>query len=269
MQQGSFGNKGGIYLGLGLVRDRMGKTHEALPILHQALEHYKDEHVKGFEQLDSSIIAKAHMSIGKAYDKLSDPDAAVKHMAEGLRIFRHTVGSASPLTAHAMGSLGKLRATQGSAHRQEALALLKGALRLEVSKDAFHLETVWELLMHLKDLNMAEAKLKQSQTVHSQRGSHLAALHAIYAQYLPLVALARERITAQHERDDAGTLAVFYKTAGELYMLAQDYEQGEKLVHEALRLFYVVQNFDCSKLIEGCKMLLSIAAPNHSRHSVT
>ena len=29
------------------------------------------------------VFAQAHMSIGKAYDKLSDPDAAVKHMAEG------------------------------------------------------------------------------------------------------------------------------------------------------------------------------------------
>jgi len=76
-------------MGLGLVRDRMGKTHEALPILQQALDHYQDEYVKGFQQLDSSIIAKAprvvtlltgpassadgmhvltqaHMSIGKA-----------------------------------------------------------------------------------------------------------------------------------------------------------------------------------------------------------
>ena len=58
MKQGSFGNKGGIYMGLGLVRDRLGKTKEALPILHQALDHYQREHTRGFEQLDSSIIAK-------------------------------------------------------------------------------------------------------------------------------------------------------------------------------------------------------------------
>ena len=170
-------------------------------------------------------LTQAHMSIGKAYDKLSDPNAAAKHMTEGggrhfilsdhqnillpagLRIFRHTVGGASPLTAHAMGSLGKLRAAQvialsecralaclpvrptcaqGSSYRQEALVLLKGALHLEVanthivfhqipqalsdqvSKDAFHLETVWELLMHLKDLNMAEAKQQQSRPIQSQ-----------------------------------------------------------------------------------------------------
>ena len=46
------------------------------------------------------------MSIGKAYDKLGDVETAAKHMAEGLRIFKRTVGDDSPLTAHAMASLG-------------------------------------------------------------------------------------------------------------------------------------------------------------------
>ena len=48
MKHGSFGNKGGIYMGLGLVRDRMGKTRDALPILHQALDHYQREHTRGY-----------------------------------------------------------------------------------------------------------------------------------------------------------------------------------------------------------------------------
>ena len=38
-------------MGLGLVRDRLGKTREALPILEQALEHYQKEHTKDFRQL--------------------------------------------------------------------------------------------------------------------------------------------------------------------------------------------------------------------------
>ena len=36
LKRGSYGNRGGIYMGLGLVRDRLGKTKEALPILEQA-----------------------------------------------------------------------------------------------------------------------------------------------------------------------------------------------------------------------------------------
>ena len=49
------------------------------------------------------------MSLGKAHDKLEDREQAAKHMSEALRIFRVTVGESSPLTAHAMGSLGKVR----------------------------------------------------------------------------------------------------------------------------------------------------------------
>ena len=145
MKHGSFGNRGGIYMGLGLVRDRLGKTGEAVPILTQALEHYQREHTKGFETVDSSIIAKAHMSLGKVQEKLGELHEAAKHMAEAMRIFKRTVGDSSPLTAHSMGSLGKVKAALGGgANRKEALSLLKQALALEVAKDAFHLETVWE-----------------------------------------------------------------------------------------------------------------------------
>jgi len=159
--------------------------------------------------------------------------SGVQHMSEALRIFKRTVGDDSPLTAHAMGSLGKLRAVQGPGKQREALSLLKGALALEVHKDAFHLETVWELLTRLKDLHMEEAKERHSRLPASQHGSHLAALNATYSQYLPLVEYARGRITPQHEKDDIGTLAVFYKTAGELCMLAQEYQQGEARPHTA------------------------------------
>ena len=53
-------------MGFGLVRDRLGKTRERT-ILQQALEHYRNEHTtKDHVQLDSSIIAKAHMSLTSA-----------------------------------------------------------------------------------------------------------------------------------------------------------------------------------------------------------
>ena len=56
----------------------MNKTREALPILQQALEHYQAEHTKNHVQLDSSIIAKAHMSVGKVapLTRASPPPAA-------------------------------------------------------------------------------------------------------------------------------------------------------------------------------------------------
>jgi tetratricopeptide (TPR) repeat protein len=264
LKRGSFGNRGGIYMGLGLVRDRLGKTREALPILQQALEHYQQEHTKDHVQLDSSIIAKAHMSLGKAHEKLGEPAKAASHMSDALAIFRRTVGYDSPLTANAMGSLGKVKAAMGLI--KEGIGLLRGAIKLEVAKDAFHLETVWELFCKVKDLHMEEAKSRQEQqaaaAAPADRKSSLATLQDMYAPYIPLVKQARARVTKKHEKDELGTLSVFYKTVGEIFMLAQDYAGGEELLTEALRLFNLVDDFDCSSLIEGCQMLLGIAQSN-------
>ena len=63
-----------------------------------------------------------------------------------------------------MGSLGKLRSMMGPEFHKEALTLLRNSLKLEVAKDAFHLETVWELLTKLKDMHMDEAKERQERS---------------------------------------------------------------------------------------------------------
>ena len=260
LERGSYGNRGGIYMGLGLVRDRLGKTREALPILRQSLEHYQKEHTNNaHQQLDSSIIAKAHMSLGRCHEKLDELEAAATHMAEALAIFRRTVGGESPLTANAMGALGKVRAARGET--REALALLKGALTLEVGKDAFHLETSWDLLSRLKDLHMEGSRARQSELPASTE-SHLSMLQATYSQFIPLVSAAARRITTEHEEKEAGTLGVFYKTAGELCMLAQSYALGEDLLAKAIACFGNVSDFDCSSLVEGCEVLLEIAKAN-------
>ena len=257
LKRGSYGNKGGIYMGLGLVRDRLGKTREALPILQQALEHYQAQHTKNYVQLDSSIIAKAHMSIGRTHEKLGEPSKAVGHMSDALAIFRRTVGYDSPLTANAMGALGKVKAQLGDS--KEGVALVFGALKLEIAKDAFHLETVWDLFAKAKDLHMEQAKVIQEKSAH---GNHLNSLQKLYSGYLPLIAATRARITPEHEKNELGTLAVLYKTVGEIHLLAQDYPGGEAVLREAMRCFGKVQDFDCASLIEGCEMLINIAQSN-------
>ena len=68
-------------------------------------------------QQDSSIIAKAHMSVGKCHEKLGATTKAASHMADALAIFRRTVGGESPLTANAMACLGKVRAPTERAAR--------------------------------------------------------------------------------------------------------------------------------------------------------
>ena len=91
---------------------------------------------------------------------------------------------------------------------------------------------MWELLTRLKDVQMDKAREKQEASKASGvKGDHLAYLRSIYSQYLPLVQQARKRIGPMHEVKELGTLAVFHKTAGELHMLAQDYEGGEAVRH--------------------------------------
>ena len=104
---------------------------------------------------------------------------------------------------------------------------------------------------------MEEAQSKQAAAGQSNQ---LQALQQLYAPYLPLIEQARQRIRPQMERDELGTLAVWYKTVGEIAMLAQDYGAGEKLLNEALRLFKQVKDFDCASLIEGCEMLVNAFA---------
>ena len=67
------------------------------------------------------------------------------------------------------------------------------ALKREIAKDAFHLETVWELLNKLKDVQMEQAKERQSETPASHHENHLSALKATYSPYLPLILAARAR----------------------------------------------------------------------------
>merc|ERR1719401_2381461 len=60
------GNRGGVLLGLGLVRDRLGKQKEALPVCQKAYEFYK-ERANG---APASLQAKAGISCAKINAKL-------------------------------------------------------------------------------------------------------------------------------------------------------------------------------------------------------
>ena len=57
---------------------------------------------------DSSLVAKAHMSVGKAYEKTGKLKKAEQHIREAERIFVKTCGASSPLTAHALSVLGRI-----------------------------------------------------------------------------------------------------------------------------------------------------------------
>lgn len=246
LKMGSFGNKGGIYLGLGLVRERLGKTKEALPILQQALSHYQDEYNRGGQQLDSSLIAKSHMSVAHAHENLGELSTAIYHVREALRVFRNTVGNNSPLVANALGSLGRM--LQASGDLEEADTVLRHALGMEVKKDAFHLETIFKLLNNLKDLHTSQPKKSGS-------------LQDLHSKVLPLLAPIQEacrridQLQMVEQHTDDGTVAVFYKTAGELLMLAGLYTEAVGLLDRAGKMLKEIKDFDCSSLIESVEYM--------------
>ncbi|EKX32396.1 hypothetical protein GUITHDRAFT_121447 [Guillardia theta CCMP2712] len=243
--QGSYGKKGGILLGLGLVKERQGNPREALPILQEALDSYKAEYKS---EDATSLIAKAHMSVGQCHELLGELKEAQSHIRDAVSIFRKTVGDSSPLTANALGVLGRILVAQD--RREEAEPLLLEALELEACKDAFHPDTVWRLLNQLKEL-------------WTEGGSNIgiAALNSKCRRYVPVIERCDVRICelkldqatpVAPFKADLGTIAVIYKTAGELVMLAGLYEQAKPLLRKALSLLERIPDFDCSVLIQSC-----------------
>uniref|UniRef100_A0A7S1NH83 MalT-like TPR region domain-containing protein n=1 Tax=Eutreptiella gymnastica TaxID=73025 RepID=A0A7S1NH83_9EUGL len=228
------GNTGGILLGLGLIKDRQNKVAESLPVLQQALEWYQNK----FGAVAASLVAKAHMSVGKAHEKLDALAEAEHHFREALRIFIVTCGDDSPLSAGAMASLGKVlfRMQQLS----EAQKHLKGAVALEATKDSVHLQTVFELLTIIMELHTKDAK-------HLDRSE--------FKQYVPIIRDATENMRIQGQPED-GDYGAFCKSAGEFCALAASYQEAEGYLTKAIELFSKVTEIDCTHLTQTCNALL-------------
>eukprot|EP00906_Rhabdomonas_costata_P004524 RCo006671 len=199
-------NRGGILLGLGLVKERRGDIAGALVQLERALKCYQEK----FKDTDASLTAKAHMSVGKAHEKLNHLPEAEQNFREALRIFIKTCGRDSPLTAGALGSLGKVLYDQ---HKlEEAQVHLKEALSLEATKDSVHLMTVFELMLKIIDLHTGG--------------------------------------------DTPLNRQVFKQTAGEICLLAEEYETAIEFLSTATDLLAKVTTINVSKLRDTAETLL-------------
>jgi tetratricopeptide (TPR) repeat protein len=231
------GNLGGILLGLGLIKDRKGDVAGSLPVLQQSLDWYKDK----FGGTDASLVAKAHMSVGKAHEKLKDLPAAEDHFAEALRIFEVTCGDDSPLSAGALASLGRVQ--QRQLKLVEAQRHLKRALALEGTKDSVHLTTVYELLTSLMDLH-----------AHNPAGVDRSA----FKQYVPILADTAQHMKAQGVPED-GDYGAFCKSAGEFCTLAEAYNEADVYLTKAIDILSSVTAIDCAHLVATCRQLLAYA----------
>ena len=118
------GNRGGVLLGLGLVRDRLERPAEALPILEQAYEFYKQR--AGGEL--ASLQGKAAVSTGMVHLKLGDVKKAEQYIREAIHTYEVTCGETSPLTGGAYYKLGQILWQQR--RRKPARKALKRAYEL-------------------------------------------------------------------------------------------------------------------------------------------
>merc|ERR1719379_1774443 len=239
MNAGKTGNKGGVLLGLGLVRDRQGFPRDGLPIVQKAYDFYKD---RAAGQL-SSLQAKAGISCAKLHMKLGNAAKAEEHCRESAHVYEVTCGKESPLLASACHELGEVLWKQRK--RIEAREWLEKAYRLESIKDAFNLTTVLEIHQMLMDTHLKDC---DGGVDRSKIGAHQA-----------VVEIAMKRVRGMPQD---GNAAVYYKAAAELYSWAGMYTTAVPLFNEAIELLKVETSIDCSGLISACKSMLSFCKRN-------
>lgn len=138
-------HKGGLLLGLGLVKSRLGNHKDGLVLLEEALQWYIDEH----DGADNALIAKSHVSVAGCLEELERYEEAEDHLHKAIRIFIATCGVINPLTADALRKLGLNLIVQEK--WEKALETLKQSLISSVGIDTFsiNLNNLVELVVSI------------------------------------------------------------------------------------------------------------------------
>lgn len=233
------GNRGGVLLGLGLVRDRLGKHKEALPVCLKAYEFYKDR----ANGAPASLQAKAGISCAKLHAKLGDLPKAESFIREAVQMYEVTCGETSPLTASAYHELGKCLWAQRK--REDARKALQRAYELEAMKDAWDLITILEIHNILMDTHLKE-------TQHIERSR--------FSDHIKTVDYVVNRVRKELPQD--GNAAVYYKAAAELKAWGGRYADAKALFDMAVPLLKAEKSTDCSGLIQGCQDMIAFCDRN-------
>lgn len=233
------GNRGGVLLGLGLVRDRLGKHKEALPVVQKAYEFYK-ERANG---APASLQAKAAISCAKINCKLGNLVKAEAYIKEAVQMYEVTCGATSPLTASAYHELGRCLWAQRK--RDEAQKALKRAYEIESMKDAWDLVTLLEIHNLLMDTHLKE-------TANIERTK--------FKEYFKTVEYIVHRVKRELPQD--GNAAVYYKAAAELKSWGGQYTEAKELFEMAIPLLKKETSTDCSGLIQTCNEMLGFCERN-------
>lgn len=233
------GNRGGVLLGLGIVRDRLGKHKEALPVCLKAYEFYK-ERANG---APASLQAKAAISCAKLHAKLGDLPKAESFIREAVQMYEITCGETSPLTASAYHELGKCLWSQRK--RADAQKALLRAYELEGMKDAWDLVTILEVHNLLMDTH-----LKETTAIQREK----------FADYFDVVNKVTDRVKKELTQD--GNAAVYYKAAAELKAWGGEYGEAKALFNVAIPLLKTETSTDTSGLVRSCEEMVSFCDRN-------
>mmetsp|Transcript_8880 Transcript_8880/g.14091 ORF Transcript_8880/g.14091 Transcript_8880/m.14091 type:complete len:526 (+) Transcript_8880:53-1630(+) len=229
-------HKGGLYMGLGLVKKRRGKVEEGLVDLKRSLKWYQDT----TGPKPHSLCAKAHMSVAHAYEDLKDWKKAATHMELAVDIFQKTCGNSSPLTGNAQGALGKVLLELNKP--EAAWEALVAAFENEVKHDSLKVFTLFEHATLIY-------KLCTSKTTSPKDVQVL----------VPSLMLLDENIGQQMvsglvKRD--GNVGALYKSMAEVAIVAQHYRMSNTFLCKALTHFGEEKSFDCGSLITECRNVL-------------
>eukprot|EP00400_MALV-I_sp_L67-5_P000292 gene292-1057_t len=232
------GNRGGVLLGLGLVRDRLGQHEDALKVVEKAYNFYKDK-ARG---QPSSLQAKAGMSCAKILMKLERPKEAEKFCKEAVTVYEVTCGEFSPLTASAYEELGNVQWAMGK--KKPAQEAFKRAYEIESKKDAFNLLSILEIHNALMDTH-----LKDKDNIDRRQ----------FDSYFPIAEYTVSRVK---ELPQDGNAAVYYKAAAELFCWGGSYQRAFELFEEAIGLLEVEKAVDTSSLVESCTVMRDFCSRN-------
>mmetsp|Transcript_3081 Transcript_3081/g.7195 ORF Transcript_3081/g.7195 Transcript_3081/m.7195 type:complete len:428 (+) Transcript_3081:19-1302(+) len=254
ISKGDRGNKGGLLMGLGVLKKARGDYKGSVKTLLEALQFFKDKY-KGIEH---SIVAKCHTSVGRSLEALGEIHQAEHHFFEAVRIFWLTCAF-SPLTANAAKKLADLKFKLGFV--DEAQQLYKQSLQMHVSFDTLDLRALLEIIQLLPEL-------------HLDRKFEPYLCEPGLDQYAASLRKLKERIDDEKIPMD-GTLAVLFKSMAELSIAGHSYKKLQKnnatnameremaagLLRNAIEFFKKTEEVDCTQLITQCERLIVAIQP--------
>ena len=228
-------SRGGVYLGLGILKDRMGKTQEGLADVLHAFDIFE----RNFSRRgnESSLEAKCCAALSRMYSSLGDFTKAVTYATRAIRVFERTCGEDSPLIGPVLVTLAE--ASLSISDWPNAKRMFVRALGIETRKDALDLIGLMHLFHSLR-LCMKELDDPPSEYM------------PILNEALGAVSNARRKV----RRD--GNLGAFIKSVAEIAIYAKAFPGARELLTEAASLFEAERDVDCSKLAEESTHLVQL-----------